>query len=154
GRRDHGHQKFYLAQGIGGCGHGVDVKGTPRDLDHAYIVLHDPIADLVPDLKATPLHNLPLNLWISQRILPSLIFLVALRLHIVARLSRWNQAVLSGQDRYTRGDGRRCRRRDAEARGTIHPFEENFVLYSIRMDKENRMSQLYVPVVLRNTREY
>src|SRR5262249_23736493 len=117
-------------------------------------VLHDPIADLVPDLKATPLHNLPLNLWISQRILPSLIFLVALRLHIVARLSRWNQAVLSGQDRYTRGDGRRCRRRDAEGRGTIHPFEENFVLYSIRMDKENRMSQLYVPVVLRNTREY
>src|SRR2546427_9750553 len=60
GRWDHGHQEFYLAQGIGDCGHGVGLEGGPGDLGHAYIVLHDSIADLVPDLKATPLHTLSL----------------------------------------------------------------------------------------------
>src|SRR6266700_4625309 len=60
GRRDHGHQELDGAQGVGGCGHGVGLEGGAGDLDHAYIVLHDPIADLVPDLKATPFHTLSL----------------------------------------------------------------------------------------------
>src|SRR6266496_3071749 len=60
GRRDHGHQEFDRTQGIGGCGYGIGLEGGPGDLGHAYIVLHDPIAGLVPNLKATPLHTLSL----------------------------------------------------------------------------------------------
>jgi hypothetical protein len=60
GRRDHGHQELDGAQRVGGCGHGVGLEGSPGDLDHARLVLHNPIADLVSDLKATPLHILSL----------------------------------------------------------------------------------------------
>src|SRR5215831_8042565 len=54
---DHGHQEFYLVQGVGGCGHSVGLEGGAGDLGHAYSVLHNPIADFVPDLKATPFHR-------------------------------------------------------------------------------------------------
>src|SRR5437660_1430222 len=60
GRRDHGHQEFYLAQGIGSGGHGVGLEGGPGDRGHARLVLHNPIADPIPDLKATPFHTLSL----------------------------------------------------------------------------------------------
>src|SRR5262249_22986855 len=53
-------QELDGTQGIGGCGHGVGLEGSPGDLGHAYIVLHNPIADLVPNLEATPLHTLSL----------------------------------------------------------------------------------------------
>src|SRR5207302_10718760 len=60
GRWDHGHQEFYLAQGIGSGGHGVGLEGGPGDRGHARLVLHNPIADPIPDLKATPFHTLSL----------------------------------------------------------------------------------------------
>jgi hypothetical protein len=60
GRRNHGHQELGSAEGVSGSGHGVGLEGGPGDLGHASIILHDPIADLVPDLKATPLHTLSL----------------------------------------------------------------------------------------------
>src|SRR6266705_1060174 len=57
GRRDHGTQELDGAQGVGGCGHGVGLEGGTGDLSHTRLVLHDPIADPVPDLRATPLHT-------------------------------------------------------------------------------------------------
>jgi hypothetical protein len=64
GRRDHGHQELDGPQGIGGCGHGVGLKGSSGDLNHVRLVLHNPIANLIPDLKATPSPNITLMLLI------------------------------------------------------------------------------------------
>src|SRR5882724_4364918 len=56
-RWDHGYQELDCAQGVGGCGHGVGLEGGTGDRGHARLVLHDPIANLLPDPKATPLHT-------------------------------------------------------------------------------------------------
>src|SRR5262249_22515213 len=57
GRRNHRHQELDGTQGVGGCGHSEGLEGGHGDIGHTRPAPHNPIADLVPDLKATPFHR-------------------------------------------------------------------------------------------------